>query len=68
MRINFHKINLGKETFQVSKPFIGYFEMILHVGIAFKVGSSPMDYFKMNLHVSITSRPWSSFKGTQTTY
>jgi hypothetical protein len=53
-----------------------YFEMILHVGTTFKVGSSHKVCFNhlwiillMNLHASIAFKPWSSFKGaTQTTY
>jgi hypothetical protein len=43
MIINCHKINSGiqRNIFWVLKPFIGYFEVSLHVGIAFKVGFSP---------------------------
>jgi len=43
MTINCHKINLGmqRDIFWVPKSLIGYFEMTLHVGIAFKVDSSP---------------------------
>ncbi len=50
----------------------GYFEVTLHVDIAFKVDSSLkvveityglFDYFGMNLYAGIAYRPWSSFKG-----
>jgi hypothetical protein len=43
MIINCHKINSSilRNIFWVPKPLIGYFEVILHVGVAFKVGSSP---------------------------
>ncbi len=44
-----------------------YFEVTLHVGIAFRVdlrlSKSPMDYFKMNLHASITYKLLFSLKG-----
>ncbi len=62
--------NSLNDIYWVPKPFIGYFKMALHVGIAFhiRVPKSSMDYFKMNLHVGIASRFWFSFKGTQTTY
>jgi hypothetical protein len=43
MRSNYHKLIhvYKKDIFWVPKPFYCYFEMTLHVGIAFKVGSSP---------------------------
>jgi len=42
MIINYHKINLGilNDIFWVPKPFIGYFEMTVHVNITFRVDSS----------------------------
>ncbi len=40
-----------------------YFEMTLHVGIAFRVDYSLMDYFKMNSHANITYKLWFSLKG-----
>ncbi len=42
MIINCHKINLSmqKDIFGFSKPPIRYFEMTLHVSIAFKVRNS----------------------------
>jgi hypothetical protein len=50
MKIDCHKINSSilRNIFWVPKPLIGYFEMTLHMGIAFGVGSSPKDYFIMN--------------------
>jgi hypothetical protein len=58
MGINCHKINSSIQInkFWVPKPLFGYFEMTLHVGIAFRVGFSPKDYFKMNLHAGITTK------------
>jgi hypothetical protein len=39
MRINCHKINssIENDIFWEPKPFYCYFEMTLHVGIAFKI-------------------------------
>jgi hypothetical protein len=56
-------LGLGLHSKSPPKLHIGYFETILHVVIAFKVGlllkvspKSPMAYFEMNLNMAIALR------------
>jgi hypothetical protein len=62
---------LGLHSKAPPKLHIGYFEMTLHVGIAFKVWlsikvllKSPMGYFEMNLNMAISFRVKVSYSFT----
>jgi hypothetical protein len=62
-------LGLGLHSKVPPKLHIGYFEAMLHVGIAFKVLlKSPMGYFEMNLNMVIAFRVRVSYNFVICTY